>query len=248
MPPSGPWKLPRRFSPIAPRSVSLQLESIRMRQMDELFSKSATERIRAAVNDAEGRTSGEIVPYVVGSSDTYAGAVWLSALLGALAGPLAALAVFQRYDVWGVEPILWLLAPVLAGSTLGYLAARFLPGWRRWLAGAETLDRRTRRRAAVAFLDEEVFRTRDRSGILIFLSLFERRVVVLGDEGINSRVDQSEWEGVVRNVVEGIRTGRPSEALVEAIGQCGELLEQRGVEIRPDDTDELSDELRKHES
>ena len=108
--------------------------------------------------------------------------------------------------------------------------------------------RAVRRRAAVAFLEEEVFKTRDRTGVLIFLSLFEHRVVVMGDEGINRAVAVGEWQKIVDGVVAGIREGRPADALVDSIRECGELLDLRGVAIRPDDTDELSDELRKHDS
>ena len=111
-----------------------------------------------------------------------------------------------------------------------------------------TLDRRTRRRAAVAFLEEDVFKTRDRTGVLIFLSLFERRVVVMGDEGINRAVETADWQAIVDRLVGGIHEGRPGDALVEAIGECGKLLESKEVAIRPDDTDELSDELRRHDS
>lgn len=215
-----------------------------MSRPDELFSDSATRRIREAVAEAEGRTSGEIVPYVVGASDSYAGATWLSALLGSLSGPLGAALAWERWELWGLAPVTWLVAPALAGAAAGWAAAWLVPAWRRWLAGADTIERRTRRRAAVAFLDEEVFKTRDRTGILIFLSLFERRVVVLGDEGINRRVEASDWDDIVAGIVAGIHAGRPADALVQSIGRCGELLENKGVDIRPDDTDELSDELR----
>lgn len=218
-----------------------------MSRLDDLFSDSARGRIREAVQQAEGRTSGEIVPYVVASSDTYAAAFWLSALLGALAGPLVAAVAHERLEIWGFPWLLWMTVPVLAGAALGYGAAAAIAPWRRMLIGEETLDRRTRRRAAVAFLEEEVFKTRDRTGVLIFLSLFEHRVVVMGDEGINRVVGEEAWRKVVDRIIAGIRTGRPADALVEAIGDCGALLEENQLAIRPDDTDELSDELRKHD-
>ncbi|MCP4202972.1 MAG: hypothetical protein GY769_13700 [bacterium] len=216
--------------------------------MDELFSESAQERIREAVDRAEGRTSGEIVPYVVGSSDTYAAAHWSSALLGALLAPVLALLAYERLAIWGLPIAVWMLTPVLVGAAVGYLAAAAIPVWRRSLIGDATLDRRTRRRAAVAFLEEEVFKTRARTGVLIFLSLFEHRVVVMGDEGINRAIEAGEWQRIVDGVVAGIREGKPADALVGAIRECGELLEERGVAIQPDDTDELSDELRRHDS
>ena len=219
-----------------------------MSDLDDLFSDSAQERIREAVNQAEVRTSGEIVPYVVGSSDTYAAALWLSALFGAMLAPLLALFAYQRLEIWGLPFAVWMITPVLAGAAVGYLAVSTIPPWRRFLIGEETLDRRTQRRAAVAFLEEEVFKTRDRTGVLVFLSLFEHRVVVMADEGINRAVEAGEWQRIVDRIVAGIREGRPADALVEAIRECGELLKRSNVAIQPDDTDELSDELRKSES
>lgn len=219
-----------------------------MSRLDEIFGEAARAQIREAVQRAEGKTSGEIVPYVVVASDTYAAAHWLSSLLGALLAPLVAVFVHYKLDLWGLPFAIWVMTPVLVGAAVGYLAAAVIPAWRRVLIGDSTLERRTERRAAVAFLDEEVFKTRDRTGVLIFLSLFEHRVVVLGDEGINRAVDPSEWRAIVDGIVAGVRGGQPAAALVAAIDECGALLERNRLAVRPDDTDELSDELRKRES
>jgi len=115
---------------------------------------------------------------------------------------------------------------------------------RRILAGGALMRHRVSQRATEAFLAEEVFDTRDRTGILIFVSLFERQVLVVGDSGINERVKQEEWDDVVQTIIQCIRRGSYADGLVEAIGKCGTLLERRGVERRSDDTDELRDELR----
>ena len=96
----------------------------------------------------------------------------------------------------------------------------------------------------MAFLDQEVFRTRDRTGILLFLSLFEHRVVLLADSGIHEKVEEERWEAITARVAAGIRSGKPGPALVEAIRECGALLEQHGVARRADDRDELANELR----
>lgn len=140
--------------------------------------------------------------------------------------------------------MLWLVAPPVIGAAGGMALSTFVPFVKRALVSAEVMDRRARRRAGMAFLEEEIFATRDRTGILIFLSLFEHRVVILGDSGINARVEEADWQGIVDDLAAGIRAGRAAGALVEAIGRCGELLERKGVEIRPDDTDELADDLR----
>jgi putative membrane protein len=211
---------------------------------DRFFSQADLDAIQAAVREAEARTSGEIVPYVVERSDEYQNALWKGAALGALLGPMAALAIYRWSNVWGIPIGIWIALPAPVGGAIGYLLSLLHPV-RRWMTGEETLDLRARRRAAVAFIDQEVFRTRHRTGILLFVSLFERRVVLLADSGIHQKVEEGAWEAITRRLAGGIRSGRPGPALIEAIRACGELLERHGVERQADDQDELSNELRR---
>ena len=81
-------------------------------------------------------------------------------------------------------------------------------------SASSTLELRARQRAERCFLDEEVFATRDRTGILIFVAVFERQVVVMGDAGINRAVPDGAWDHVVDDVIAGIRARRPAEALI----------------------------------
>ena len=80
--------------------------------------------------------------------------------------------------------------------------------------------------------------TRERTGILIFVSLLEHRVVVLADRGIHARVAEGTWDGVVARIVTGIRAGRAEEGLADGIRACGEILAGR-LPGRPDDRNEL---------
>lgn len=209
------------------------------------FTDSDLEAVRIAVAEAEARTSGEIVPYVVDSSDSYPGALWKGIALGAFAGPLVAEGIYFLGDFWGGLLPLWIALPAAAGGAVGFLLTNFIPTVKRWMAGDDMLDLRTRQRAEMAFVEQEVFRTRERTGILLLVSLFEHRVVVLGDSGINQKVEQGQWDGIVQTVVGGIRAGRPGEALATAIRQCGELLERHGISRQADDRNELPDDLRR---
>ncbi len=212
---------------------------------DRFFSQADLDAIQAAVREAEARTSGEIVPYVVERSDEYPTAAWKGAALGALLAPVLALAVHLWSSVWGIPLAWWIALPAPVGGALGYLLTAWLPPVRRWMAGAEVLETRARRRAAAAFLEQEVFRTRDRTGILLFLSLFEHRVVLLADSGIHEKVAEERWEAITRRLAGEIRNGRPGPGLVEAVRACGELLQRHGVERQADDRDELSNALRR---
>lgn len=193
------------------------------------FSAADLDSIRRAVAAAEAESAGEIVPFVVESSDPYPGAAWKGAALGALAAALLAWAAHRLGGFWGGSDFLWMVLPPAAGGALGLLAAHLSPALHRLLAGAESMELRTRRRAAAAFVEQAVFETIGRTGILLFVSLFERRVVVLADKGIHARVADGDWDAIVARIVEGIRRGDPGAALAAAIQDCGDLLARHGL-------------------
>ena len=215
-----------------------------MADLTSLFTEAHRRAISRAAATAEGSTSGEIVPYVVGVCDDYREVGWKAAVIGGLVGGGGGLSMHYLGGFWGGSLWLWFVLPSVVLSVFGVLAVRSSDWFRRLLIGGGILDLRARQRAEAAFLEEEVFATRDRTGILIFVALFERRVVVMGDAGINQAVPAGSWEHVVADLVAGIRARRPGEALEAAIAECGRLLTEHKVEIRPDDTDELPNELR----
>lgn len=215
--------------------------------MTDPFSEEDRRRIRTAVSRAEDRTSGEIVPFVVLRSDDYEVATWRGAAGGLLVAAAAAMLVFRFYDGWGWGWLhqgwgsaLWMLAAGLAGGAL----TRLVPPVRRLVAGADEMTDRVHDRALEAFVDEEVFDTRDRTGILLFVSLLEHRIEVIGDAGINARVDSDAWVEVVARLRRGVRSGRLADGFVDAIELCADLLEEKGVDVQPGDENELSDSVR----
>jgi putative membrane protein len=213
-------------------------------KVSRFFPESELQRIRNAVQEAESKTSGEIVPYAVDRSDEYAEAHWRGgAMLGALA---LAVSVYYHASAPWEYPLTYAQSAVaiLVMGVVGFYVVRLVPALQRLLTGHRQMERRIGQRAAEAFVTEEVFRTRDRTGILLFLSLVERRVLVMGDSGINAKVKQEEWHEIVNTIVQGIRSGRPADGLIEGIRRSGDLLQRHGVARRPDDTDELPDSLR----
>ncbi|MCB9377639.1 MAG: TPM domain-containing protein [Holophagales bacterium] len=206
----------------------------------ELIREKEAAAIRAAVQEAESQSAGEIVPVLVEAADGHPGAYWKAATFGALAAATAAALVRPLLPGWGTAP-LWLALPAALGALLGALAASALPGLRRRLVGDERLDERVDACAAEAFLRHEVFRTRDRSGILILVALFEHRVRILADEGIHAAVPRETWQRVAAEAASEMRRGSPGEALRRAVERCGELLAEHGPKRREDDVNELPD-------
>jgi putative membrane protein len=210
------------------------------------FTDADLEAIREATAAAERSTSGEIVPYVVERIDDHAEARWRAATIGALVVALAAGAVHALVGYWSGYGIAWITLPVLAGAGLGHLIGGVGP-ITRWLMPADALDTMALRRAEAAFLEEEVWRTRDRTGILIFLALFEHRAVILADQGIHRTVPAGLWHELVAELVKGVAAGEAAAALERTVRRCGEILVEHRVERRPDDRNELVDRLRVRE-
>ena len=216
--------------------------------MKHILSEDDQSRIRDAVSKAEKKTSGEIVPHIARQSAGYEVAVWRAAAIGGLAASCVILPLVLFYPGWS-ESLAWLYdgsTQALAILAVGGLTAAlttFVPSVKRTLAGRARMTRSVHLRAMQTFIEKEVFNTRDRTGILLFVSLFEHRIEVVGDAGINSKVTPEDWSDVVLRVREGIKAGKLADGLVAGINLCGALLEKSGVDIRADDTNELSDEV-----
>ena len=219
-----------------------------MKELDKVFTESDLERIRTVVGETEEGTSSEIVAYVVEASDEYGGAVWKSGLLfslmfGLLVGLYRTFDRFFGVDWVEMPPELVFLAAAV-GAVLGLALGRALPRWRIGLTTAPEVTRRVERRAALACLDEGVFRTSGRNGILLFLSLLERRVVVQADEDVGSPIDPGAWDEVVADVVSSLQRGRAAEGVIAGIETIGRLLT---LASPPQSTgsNELHDDLRR---
>ena len=97
-------------------------------------------------------------------------------------------------------------------------------------------------RAQHVFRRLGMHRTAERHGVLIYLAVEDRRLAVVGDEGIHGRVGGSHWHRVRDLMVEKLRANAPREAIECAIEELGRALAEH-YPRRPDDRNELSDEV-----
>ena len=98
------------------------------------------------------------------------------------------------------------------------------------------------KQAYFEFFQNEVYKTRDNTGILIYISVLERQVVVIGDWGINSKIDNKEWDNLIKIIVKSIKEKNITQGIVEGLIATNDLL-KNNFPIKPDDTNELSNEL-----
>jgi len=212
--------------------------------MDFIFSEKEKERIKRAVQELESESSGEVVPYFMTSSDSYDEAKWSSSLILTVLGVLFVGGLSYFWLLPSGISTLMLCTYLFVSAIFGFMAPMLFPALGTLLISDTVQEQRVRQRAVEAFLSEEVFKTIDRTGILIFISANEHKVVVLADSGINAKVQPSDWDHIVKLIVNGIKTERLTEGIVNGINECKKLLLKHGFVVRADDTNELSDDIR----
>lgn len=218
----------------------------------KLFSEADRAAISNAVAEAEKKTTGEIVPVLATASDRYDRAEDLFGLALAVVAVTAAWVFLQ--DVrpaagdWrsGPEPSLGLaeILAIFAGAwVVGVVVADKVPFLRRLFAGRWMMKPRVEAAAAEAFERFHARRTKAATGIVIYVSLFERRVAIRADRAISEKVTPVQWSEICAGLTRAMREGRARDGFVEAIGKCGELL-ARHFPVQPGDANELTNELR----
>ena len=200
------------------------------------FSEEDRQAVKRAITEAEKRTVGEILPVVVERSDPHPAAEWLAALCFTLVGSTL-LAAWLPWD----RPALVILAQIGMGL-VGYLLAFRLPGFKRLFLFADRATAVAQEQAFQEFYANGLHRTEAATGVLVFVSLLEHRVIVLADEGIDSVVDADFWSDVDDAITEGIRRGSLREGLIAGIRKTGELLEQ-SFPWKEGDRDEIPDRV-----
>ena len=193
-------------------------------------------RIGAAVAAAEATTDGEIVAVVAGQSDAYHDVALHWAVL-AMLFVVAVLAAVPGHGATVLDPLSngweggWsggeLLTALLVVLALVFLAVHYLTkgiGVRMALTPGATRTRRVRARAVLLFRTAIEARTATATGVLLYLSLAERRAEIVADRAILSRVDAAEWGEAMAALIDALRDGRAGDGMVAAIERIGLVL------------------------
>ena len=200
------------------------------------LSETDHDRVTAAVTQAETATTGEIVTIVARQSDAYHDVSLQWAVLAMLLTlallafqPVAADHIYARLvDPWAqAAPQGALFAIALVVMTAVFLAVRLVLASTRLrlaLTPGATKSRRVRRRALLLFRAGAEKRTKGATGVLLYLSLAERRAEIIADDAIHSRVANETWGAAMAAVLAGVRDDRPGDGMADAVAQIGAVL------------------------
>ncbi len=215
------------------------------------LSKKDKEIISQAVAKAEKNTSGEIAVVVAKQSCDYAIYELTFAVLVGLVFMVLSLIYFPNIDSF-IKDMFWSNSPILTTSIIGlgtfaiitvfYFLAN-LPFIDRLIIPKSVKEEKVKEKADLCFLEYGVSNTRDRTGVLIFISKLEKKVMILADTGIAQVYSNDSWQKQVDRIINGIKTKNFTAELSEVIREIGQVLSQN-FPIKSDDTNELSDHVR----
>lgn len=216
--------------------------------------------IEAAVRAAEARTTGEIYCVVAEESADYhatplawaAGVALLAPALLLLAGVQVTAPDLSLFGGWTAEQVedvgeataraaligTLLLQGVLFLVTLFVVA---IPPVRRALTPPGMKRDRVRQRAEEQFLSKNLHATRERTGVLIYVSLAERMAELISDEMIHDHVADGTWDRAMAALVGGMKRGETAAGFEAAIGLCAEVLAAEFPARPGDNPNELPD-------
>lgn len=92
------------------------------------------------------------------------------------------------------------------------------------------------------FHDLGMHNTKEKTGVLIYLLLSDRKFQIIGDEGINKKVSKEFWDVIAMKVAEYFRENKFLEGLTHAIEEVGKVL-QKEFPMKAGDTNELSNDV-----
>ncbi len=195
-------------------------------------------RVTEMVKKVELQTSGEIVPMIVSSSYDYPKARIIAALFFSL--PTALLLCHLLAHLFWLDPenLYFFFSVIVPLFIFFYLVIQNFPILAKPFIAKADMAEEVKEEATKSFFNEKLYKTRDANGILLFISVFECKVWILADYGIEEKVDPNTWQEIVDNLTARIPGKNRAQALCDSIEQIGNIL-QKHFPYKKDDTDEL---------
>lgn len=203
--------------------------------MTDVMTLEDRARVADAIRAAERRTSGEIIVLVARSASDYWAIPVLWAALCAFAAPwpLIWLTTISAYAI-NLFQLLLFIVLALAFSLPRKKRVSLVPRFLR--------RHRARQMAREHFFTQGLHRTRDRTGVMIFVSVAERYAEVLADDGIAGRVEEGAWRRMIERLTQALAANRMGEGLVESVEAAADILAAHAPP-RSDDSNELPDKV-----
>jgi len=207
-----------------------------MGKTDTFFTEREKDKIEQCIRDVEKTTSGELVVLVTPQSSRYLDVKQEISLF--LAAFFAFCASFMFFS-----SVLWIF---IALTIALYIPFRFIVFLMPSAAAPFIMGRRKEyecgKKALQAFYQHGLYNTKDKIGILIMMSVLEKRVHILADKGIYAKLSEKALKEYANKITRGIKKDRPDDAICDVITEMGSVL-KKNFPVKKNDTNELPDRV-----
>ena len=209
--------------------------------MKQTLSDEDRNQLDTLISDAEKRTNTQIVLALIQRSDSYAELPWKAFALGAsVTGLIVFILNLLFYDWYPITTVLIAVAGVLAGGAVFALLTLLIPGFARRFLSAIRAEVEVQQYAESLFLSRELFSTSKRTGILMLVSLFERKVVILPDKGLSDQLPGDAQHRIIAAMTPFLKRKEIRQAFEAGLEQLSHTL---GTTVSGKNENELSDEI-----
>ncbi|UWX58388.1 TPM domain-containing protein [Chlorobaculum sp. MV4-Y] len=213
--------------------------------MKQTLSDHDRRRLDVRVAETEKRTGTQIVLTVIQRSDSYAELPWKAFALGASAAGLALLLLHWRlYDWYPDVPPLVMVVGILASGALLALLSAVIPRFARLFLSDYRAEVEVQQYAKALFLDRELFATQGRRGFLLLVSLFEHRVVILPDKGLDERFKEDDVKNMIAAMTPLLKRRQVVQAFDAGLDYLSRILTTTSSQVH---SDELPNEIIEEE-
>lgn len=214
------------------------------------------------MREAETRTTGEIFCVAAAESCDYhgtplawaAGVALLAPAVLLLAGVHVTAPDLGMFGGWTAQQVEDVGEATARAALIGALllqAALFvgvallvsIPRVRRALTPRGMKRERVRQRAEEQFIAHSLHATRERTGVLIYVSFAEHMAELIADEKIHAQAPDGTWDEAMAALTSGLKRGEPGAGFTEAIGKCAQVLAEHFPARSGDNPNELPDSV-----
>jgi len=203
-----------------------------MKRATNLFNEQQTQQIEKAVAEAETVTACEIVPVVATSSGRYDRSediigLWLVVFTAiglwillprqvSDSGSWGGTSIFIQLLIVAVSIVAAFIIGAVIGNRIGWLRCLFTP--------QKQMQEEVNTRSCELFFDKRVHHTTDATGILIYVSLFERKAAILADQQVMEKLGQKFVDQLCQQLTSDLQQESPTDAICSVIAEAGKQL------------------------
>lgn len=207
-----------------------------VKKAKDFFTIDEEKRITETIKKTEKKTIGEIAVMVVDSSDQYPeaeaiGSIFMSSLIS-----MILTTGFFHQNMWA-----FIFFCILLFFPITFFFRRF-PALKTLFISPDRAEYCVYERAIKGFYEKKLYKTKMHTGVLFFISLLEKKVWVLADEGIYKKIQQEALNTHAQRIAEGIKNNKACDALCSSIEEIGEILTEH-FPYKADDINELTDRV-----